>query len=63
MSAISSASCKGSETTYCPLAHFPRSTSLQRSLQKGESAPVLPTGFLQMGHFNLIFCLPATTQL
>jgi hypothetical protein len=50
-------SVTGDETTYCPLAHLPRSITLQRSLQNGKSSAVLATGCLQMGHFSLIFAL------
>jgi len=42
-------SCTGDEITYAPLAHFPRSTRRQRSLQKGKSAFALVTFFLQIG--------------
>src|SRR4029077_6795395 len=44
----------GDEMTYPPLAHLPRSIRRQRSLQKGNSASLLVTCFLQMGHFSLI---------
>src|SRR5438270_10679984 len=54
-SASSEISVTGEETTYCPLAHFPKSISRQRSLQKGKSSPALCTGFLQMGHLSLDF--------
>jgi hypothetical protein len=39
----------GEEITYAPLAHLPKSISRQRSLQKGKSGSVFPTGFLQTG--------------
>jgi hypothetical protein len=55
-------SCTGDETTYWPLAHFPRSISRQRSLQKGKSAAVLSTGFLQIGHLSFVFLLGGTHQ-
>jgi len=47
---LSDVSCTGDEITYVPLAHLPRSMVRQRSLQKGNSASPLLTGFLQMGH-------------
>jgi hypothetical protein len=59
-SASSEISVTGDDTTYWPLAHFPRSTSRQRSLQKGKSSPALCTGFLQMGHLSLSLGLSAT---
>ena len=46
---VSSSPVSGAEITYAPLAHFPRSIKRQRSLQKGKSASVFLTGFLQMG--------------
>src|ERR1700693_5705644 len=46
-------SCTGDEITYPPLAHLPRSSRRQRSLQKGNSASWPVTSFLQMGHFSL----------
>src|SRR5579859_28040 len=49
----SSVSAVGDEITYPPLAHFPRSSNRQRSLQKGKSASVLFTAFLQMGQRSL----------
>src|SRR5450631_2304918 len=49
----SSASVTGEEITYWPLAHLPRSMRRQRSLQKGKSASVLLTDFLQMGQRSL----------
>jgi len=52
-------SCSGDEITYAPLAHLPRSMVRQRGLQKGNSASLIFTGFLQMGHFSLRFRLPA----
>jgi hypothetical protein len=55
-------SLTGDETTYWPLAHLPRSISRQRSLQKGKSADVLSTGFLQIGHLSFVFCLRGTNQ-
>lgn len=39
--------------TYFPLAHFPRSITRQRSLQKGNSASVFNTIFLQVGQRRL----------
>lgn len=47
------ASVTGDEITYAPLAHLPRSMMRQRSLQKGKSASVLFTAFLQMGQRSL----------
>jgi len=49
----SSASVTGDEITYSPLAHFPRSMMRQRSLQKGNSASVFFTAFLQVGQLSL----------
>jgi hypothetical protein len=39
--------------TYPPLAHLPRSITRQRSLQKGNSASVFLTIFLQIGQWSL----------
>ena len=41
----------GVEITYFSLAQFPRSISLQRSLQKGRNSLSGATSFLQIGHF------------
>src|ERR1019366_5721402 len=41
------------EMTYAPLAHLPRSTARQRSLQKGYSASLASTIFLQVGQRKL----------
>jgi hypothetical protein len=49
----SSASVTGEAITYAPLAHLPRSMMRQRSLQKGKSASVLFTFFLQIGQRSL----------
>src|SRR3981081_3296638 len=49
----SSASVSGDLITYAPLAHLPRSMVRQRSLQKGNSASVLFTVFLQIGQRSL----------
>lgn len=59
----SSASVTGDETTYPPLAHFPKSIVLQRSLQKGKSAAVFVTGFLQIGHLSSSVRLRGMVQL
>jgi hypothetical protein len=47
---LSDVSCTGDEITYAPLAHLPKSIRRQRSLQNGNSASPLLTGFLQIGH-------------
>ena len=52
-STSSSVSVTGDEITYFPLAHLPRSIRRQRSLQKGKSASLLVTGFLQVGQLSL----------
>ena len=52
----------GEDTTYCPLAHLPRSMRRQRSLQKGKSSAVRSTAFLQMGQLNFNLRLRGTTQ-
>ena len=52
-SVASPVSVAGEETTYPPLAHFPKSIMRQRSLQKGKSVSVLFTAFLQMGQRSL----------
>ena len=52
-SASSEISVTGEETTYCPLAHLPRSISRQRSLQKGKSSPALCHRLLANGTFQL----------
>src|ERR1700704_1206430 len=49
----SSASVSGEGITYAPLAHLPRSMVRHRSLQKGNSASVLFTAFLQIGQRSL----------
>jgi len=51
--ALSEVSGTGVEITYAPLAHFPRSTKRQRSLQKGKSGAPFLTGFLQEGQRSL----------
>jgi hypothetical protein len=43
----------GDAITYAPLAHLPRSMVRHRSLQKGNSASVLFTAFLQIGQRSL----------
>jgi len=47
----------GEDMTYFSLAQFPRSISLQRSLQKGKNSSPRSTGFVQIGHF-----MPADEQ-
>jgi len=44
----------GEETTYPPLAHFPKSMVRHRGLQKGNSGAVFCTCFLQIGQRSLI---------
>src|SRR6266536_6541973 len=63
ISVSSSVSCTGDETTYCPLAHLPRSINRQRSLQKGKSSADFVTAFLQIGHLSLSLGWPGTSQL
>jgi hypothetical protein len=46
----------GSLITYFSLAHAPRSSSLQRSLQNGKSELVPESvGLRQMGHWNFMY--------
>jgi hypothetical protein len=56
---LSDVSCTGDEITYAPLAHLPRSMVRHRSLQKGNSASLLFTGFLQIGQRRLTVRLRA----
>src|SRR5689334_3090766 len=56
-------SCTGDEITYAPLAHFPRSITRQRSLQKGKSGSLLFTGFLQVGQCSFSVRFRAITSL
>jgi hypothetical protein len=56
---LSDVSCTGDEITYAPLAHLPRSMVRHRSLQKGNPASLLFTGFLQIGQRRLTVRLRA----
>src|SRR5580700_9301515 len=63
-SSKSVSSTAGSLITYFSLAHAPRSRSLQRSLQNGNSALASESvGFLQMGQRNFMHLrIPQTAQ-
>jgi hypothetical protein len=53
-------SCTGDDTTYFPLAHFPKSINRQRSLQKGKSSVPSATLCLHVGHLTRTLRLRVT---
>ena len=54
-SSSTSGSSTGEEMRYTPLAHFPRSICLQRSLQKGNSSPFAVISVRQVGQRKMLF--------